>query len=61
VVSAQTVAKELAVSEPTARNTIATLQEMGLLDEQTGHARNRTYGYVPYINILVEDTLSAPG
>lgn len=60
VVNAGYVARRLHVSPPTARKSLKILQKLGLLKELTGKSRDRTYGYMPYINLLAEGTVEAP-
>jgi Fic family protein len=45
-------AKELDISVPTITNTVVKLEEIGLLKELTGQARNRLFAYTEYLDIL---------
>jgi Fic family protein len=49
-------AKELGVSVPTITNTVVKLEEIGLLKELTGQARNRMFAYTEYLDILSAGT-----
>lgn len=49
-------AKELDISVPTITNTVAKLEEIGLLTELTGQARNRLFAYTEYLDILSAGT-----
>ena len=48
------VAEDLNVSFSTANNLINTLEELGIIREGTGQARNRIFVYQPYIDIFSE-------
>jgi Fic family protein len=49
-------AKELDISVPTITNTVAKLEEIGVLKELTGQARNRLFAYTNYLDILAAGT-----
>lgn len=49
-------AKELGVSVPAITNAVAKLEEIGILKELTGQARNRLFAYTKYLAILVIGT-----
>ncbi len=49
-------AKELDISVPTITNAVAKLEEIGILKELTGQARNRLFAYTKYLEILVVGT-----
>ncbi|MEO8672776.1 MAG: Fic family protein [Tahibacter sp.] len=46
--------RQLAMTKPTARAAIATLGDLGILNEITGQQRNRMYVYQAYYDILSE-------
>lgn len=49
-------AKELKLSVPTTTNAVLKLEEIGLLKELTGGARNRLFSYTDYLAILTAGT-----
>lgn len=49
-------AKELDISVPTITNTVAKLEEIGVVKELTGQARNRLFAYTNYLDILAAGT-----
>jgi Fic family protein len=49
-------ARELGISVPTITNTVMKLEEIGLLKELTGQARNRMFAYTEYLDILSAGT-----
>lgn len=49
-------AKELDISVPTITNAVAKLEEIGVLKELTGQARNRLFAYTNYLDILAAGT-----
>ncbi len=49
-------AKELDISVPTITNTVYKLEEIGILKELTGQARNRLFSYTDYLDILKAGT-----
>jgi Fic family protein len=49
-------AKELDISVPAITNTAAKLEEIGVLKELTGQARNRLFAYTEYLKILSAGT-----
>jgi len=49
-------AKELDISVPTITNAVAKLEEIGVLKELTGQARNRLFAYTNYLEILAVGT-----
>lgn len=53
-VSIQQVMALLGIQFNPARNLIATLEEMGILKEITGHKRNRIFLFEPYFNIFAD-------
>ena len=55
-VSVTQAAELLNVSYPTANSVVANLVELGLLDEITGHERNRLFFYAPFVELLQEGT-----
>jgi len=59
IVSARLVARELAVSNPTANSLVNQFENAGLLIETTGRQRNRLFGYGSYLS-LFEDDLPHP-
>jgi Fic family protein len=59
IVSVSLVARELAVSNPTANNLVNQLENAGLLVEITGRHRNRLFRYESYLS-LFEDELPGP-
>lgn len=52
VVTAKTVERALAVSQPTASTMVAKLQEIGILNEITGKQRNRVFAYQDYLALF---------
>ena len=56
MVSVQGIRNQLDISYPTANNAISGLTELGLLEEITGHSRNRIFAYRPYLNLLGADS-----
>jgi Fic family protein len=52
IVTANSLAKKLGVSYVTANNIIARLEELKLLEEQTGLQRNRRFRYAPFLNLF---------
>lgn len=52
LVSAERVGEIAGVSMPTAYKLIATLENLGILDEITGAERNRLYIYKAYVNLF---------
>jgi len=59
--TARGVANELNLAYPTAAKTIRVLEGLGLARELTGRARDRIWGYGPYIDILAEGIAEEPG
>lgn len=53
-VSVQVLAKELKVSDPTARSSLNHLVKLGIVEETTGKQRDKVYLYRKYLNILEE-------
>ena len=49
-------AKDLDISVPTITNAVAKLEEIDILKELTGQARNRLFAYTKYLEILVVGT-----
>jgi Fic family protein len=49
-------AKELSISVPTITNAVVKLEEIGIVKELTGQARNRLFAYTKYLEILVVGT-----
>lgn len=49
-------AKELDISVPAVANTVTKLEEIGILKELTGQARNRLFAYTHYLEILATGT-----
>jgi Fic family protein len=49
-------ARELGISVPTITNAVMKLEEIGLLKELTGQARNRLFAYTEYLDILSAGT-----
>ena len=56
VVKPPTAAESLGLSEPPVYAAIARLEESGILREETGRARGKTYVYGEYMDILNEGT-----
>lgn len=56
LLDAPAIHKQLNVAAPTVRTAIATLQELGLLNEITGQRRNRVWIYQDYYALLSEGT-----
>jgi len=54
-ISVNQIADLTGVSYPAASSLMIKFVEHGLLVEMTGHARNRRFGYTPYINIFARD------
>lgn len=52
VIDANAVSERLSCSYPTANNLIAKFEELGLLNEITGRARNRRFLYKPYLDLF---------
>jgi Fic family protein len=59
IVSARLVARDLAVSNPTANSLVNRFEKAGLLTEMTGRQRNRLFRYESYLS-LFEDDLPHP-
>ena len=55
-ISLTKAAKELNISVPTITNAVAKLEEIGILKELTGQARNRLFAYSKYLEILAVGT-----
>ncbi|MHB8399047.1 MAG: Fic family protein [Candidatus Limnocylindrales bacterium] len=55
LVNVGSVAATLGVSWPTAGKLIGQLEERGLLQETTGHRRNRIFRYGPYLALFEDD------
>lgn len=56
VLNVATAADILAVTLPTARTAIKSLEETGILQETTGRKRDRSYSYQEYLEIIKEGT-----
>ena len=54
IVSVPQMLPRLPVSAPTVRAAVASLQELGLVNELTGQRRNRVFAYTEYLDILSE-------
>lgn len=54
------VAKSTGLSPPTASKSIVHLMELGIVDEITGHRRDRIFAYRDYLSILKEGTEPMP-
>lgn len=54
--SLRKAAKDLDISVPTITNAVAKLEEIDILKELTGQARNRLFAYTKYLEILVAGT-----
>jgi len=54
--SVRQLAKELDISYQTAASALARLQDLGVVRELTGFARNRLFSYQPYVRLLSEGT-----
>jgi ribosomal protein S25 len=54
-VNVASVAASLGVSWPTAGKLIAQFEARGLLQEITGHRRNRIFRYGPYLALFQDD------
>lgn len=54
VVNVALVQKQLRVSYPTASKLVNELEARGLLEEMTGHKRNRMYRYRPYLRLFAD-------
>lgn len=48
------IAPQLALSQPTIRAAVRTLQELGIVNEVTGQQRHRVFAYPQYLDILSE-------
>lgn len=55
-VSASYLAQELNLSAPTIRSALASLTQIGILEEVTGNQRDRVYVYRVYLRLLEEGT-----
>jgi len=60
ILSVAETADELALSRPTVRGCIESMQEMGIAREITGRERRRLYVYDGYIELLAEGTEPLP-
>jgi Fic family protein len=60
LVDINAVVRALNISFPTANKLAAGFVERGLLNEVTGHRRNRIFRYSPYL-AMFDDSLAAPG
>jgi Fic family protein len=56
ILSIQSAAKTLGVSQPTIIAALKHLEKLGMVREQTGRRRNRLFVYDPYLKILGEGT-----
>lgn len=54
--SVQGIRSLLDISYPTANNAMSGMRELGLLEEVTGHTRNRIFAYRPYLDLLGADS-----
>ncbi len=48
------LATTLGLSYPTIASAIERMRALGIVDELTGHARNRVFAYAPYVELLSE-------
>ena len=48
------IAPDISLSAPTIRAAVRMLEEMGIVNELTGHQRNRVFAYQEYLSILSE-------
>jgi Fic family protein len=60
LVDINAVVRALNISFPTANKLAAGFVERGILNEVTGHRRNRIFRYSPYL-AMFDDSLAAPG
>jgi Fic family protein len=56
ILSIQSAAKNLGLSQPTVIAAIKHLEQLGIVREHTGRRRNRLFVYDPYLKILSEGT-----
>lgn len=59
IISTNDVVSALEISFPTANRLINQFCDNGLLLEKTGKARNRIFAYMPYLDVLNEESLSS--
>jgi DNA-binding MarR family transcriptional regulator len=52
IISANQVKDLTGTSYPAANNLVKRFEELGLIEEVTGKARNRRYRYSPYIDLF---------
>lgn len=55
IVSVADVQRLIGTTYVAANTTVSRLEEVGVLQEVTGHARNRRFRYAPYIELFVSD------
>ena len=55
IVSVADVQRLIGTTYMAANTTVARLEEVGVLQEMTGHARNRRFRYAPYIALFNGD------
>lgn len=60
VVTAQSVGRDLAVSQPTANALLRKLESLGILEEMTGQKWGKTFRYKAYLDLLREGTMPLP-
>jgi DNA-binding transcriptional ArsR family regulator len=56
ITSAKDLAKESAVSIPTALSTLSALREQGIVSELTGRKKNMLFAYSAYVELLNRGT-----
>ncbi|HZK56319.1 MAG TPA: Fic family protein [Desulfosporosinus sp.] len=59
IISANDIVSALGISFPTANRLISQFCDNGILLEKTGKTRNRIYAYMPYLDVLNEESLSS--
>lgn len=55
IVSVADVQRLIGTTYMAANTTVSRLEEIGVLQEVTGHARNRRFRYAPYIELFNND------
>lgn len=60
MITAAKAIEMLGTTKPTMNKAIQALEQAGILEEITGKPRNRIFSYRRYLNVLAEDTHSAP-
>lgn len=52
--------RQLDVTFPTASKIIGRMESLGILDEITGHKRNRQFQYTPYLKLFIDSEAADP-